>query len=168
MFRQTLDANGVYADAAQHGSGLTALQYRPAEGATTHDIELDISSPKRLRIEKRGETITMFLSMGSEPIQPVGSSIKLALPEPFYVGLGVCSHDVNALEKLSFQCRTEVLPPVVRKADTQRSADHRTEDNSRGQWSTRLAAASKRNWTKDLVTLQSRRRIMKVPAPGGF
>src|SRR5258707_14004357 len=28
MFRQSLDADGVYADSAQHGSGLTALQYR--------------------------------------------------------------------------------------------------------------------------------------------
>ena len=78
MFRQSLDANGVYADAALHGSGLTALQYRHAGGATTQDIELDISSPKRLRIEKRGDTITMFLSMGSEPIHrsaPRSSSI---------------------------------------------------------------------------------------------
>ena len=41
MFRQSLDTDGVYADAAQHGSGLTALQYRLAVGATTQDIELD-------------------------------------------------------------------------------------------------------------------------------
>jgi hypothetical protein len=68
MFRQSLDADGVYVDAAQHGSGLTALQYRLAQGATTQDVELDISSPKRLRLEKRGDTITMFLSMGSEPL----------------------------------------------------------------------------------------------------
>ena len=39
MFRQTLDADGIYVDAAQHGSGLTALQYRRTKGATTQDIE---------------------------------------------------------------------------------------------------------------------------------
>src|SRR5579863_7611471 len=39
MFRQTLDADGVYVDAAEHGSGMTALQYRRAPGATTQDIE---------------------------------------------------------------------------------------------------------------------------------
>jgi TolB protein len=92
MFRQNLDADGVYADAAQHGSGLPALQYRLAQGATTQGIELDISSPKRLRLERRGDTITMFLSKGSEQLHQVGSSIKLHLDEPFYVGLGVCSH----------------------------------------------------------------------------
>jgi TolB protein len=34
MFRQSLDPDGVYADAAQHGSGLIALQYRQAAGAS--------------------------------------------------------------------------------------------------------------------------------------
>jgi TolB protein len=38
IFRQTLDADGVYVDAAQHGSGMTALQYRREPGATTQDI----------------------------------------------------------------------------------------------------------------------------------
>jgi hypothetical protein len=28
MFRQTLDSGGIYAAAAVHGSGMTALQYR--------------------------------------------------------------------------------------------------------------------------------------------
>ena len=45
MFRQTLDADGVYVDAALHGSGMTALQYRRERGATTQDIELNIDSP---------------------------------------------------------------------------------------------------------------------------
>src|SRR5579863_585953 len=67
MFRQTLDAGSAYADAALHGSGLTSLQYRQTEGATTQEIQSNIDSPSRLRLEKRGETITMFLSTGSEP-----------------------------------------------------------------------------------------------------
>ena len=102
MFRQTLDADGVYADAAQHGSGLTALQYRAARGATTQDIELNIASPRRLRLEKRGDTITMFLSMGNEPLHQVGASIKLHLEGPFYAGIGVCSHNKDVVEKATF------------------------------------------------------------------
>ena len=51
MVRQTLDADGIYADAAQHGSGLTALQYRRTKGATTQDIELNIDAPRRVRLE---------------------------------------------------------------------------------------------------------------------
>src|SRR5579872_5356073 len=54
MFRQTLEADGIYADAAQHGSGMTALQYRRERGATTQDIELNIEAPRQIRLEKRG------------------------------------------------------------------------------------------------------------------
>jgi TolB protein len=102
IFRQNLDADGVYADAALHGSGLTALQYRRDKGATTQDIELEVHAPKRLRLEKRGDTITMFLSMNGEPLHQVGASISLHLDGPFYAGLGLCSHDAAVVEKAVF------------------------------------------------------------------
>jgi cytolysin (calcineurin-like family phosphatase) len=54
MLRQSLDADSAYADAALHGSGLTSLQYREEKSAATHEIQANISTPKRLRIEKRG------------------------------------------------------------------------------------------------------------------
>ena len=98
MFRQTLDADGVYVDAAQHGSGMTALQYRRERGATTQDIELNIESPRQIRLEKRGDTITMFLSNHGEPLHQVGASIKLHLEGAFYAGIGVCSHNKDVVE----------------------------------------------------------------------
>jgi TolB protein len=173
MFRQSLDADGVYADAAQHGSGLTALQYRSSQGATTQDIELDISSPKRLRLEKRGDTITMFLSIGSEPLHQVGSSIKLPLQEPFYVGLGVCSHDVKVVEKAFFSnVELKALPPG--KSDNlalySTLQTIGTEDNSRRAmvYTTRSRFEAP-NWTKDGNTLLFNQdgKIMKIPAAGG-
>ncbi len=102
IFRQDLDAQGVYADAAQHGSGMTALQYRTERGATTQDIELNIEAPKRIRLEKRGDTITMFLSNHGEPLHQVGASIKLHLDSPFYAGIGLCSHNQDVVEKATF------------------------------------------------------------------
>jgi TolB protein len=102
MFRQTLDEDGVYVDAAQHGVGLTALQYRSAKGATTQDIELNIDPPKRLRLEKRGDVFTMFLSNRDEPLHQTGASIKLHFQEPFYVGIGVCSHNKDVVETATF------------------------------------------------------------------
>ena len=102
MFRQTLDEDGVYVDAAQHGVGLTALQFRRARGETTQDIELNIDPPKRLRLEKRGDVFTMFVSNHGEPLHQTGASIKLRLEEPFYVGIGVCSHDKNVTEAATF------------------------------------------------------------------
>jgi hypothetical protein len=173
MFRQSLDADGVYADAAQHGSGLTALQYRHAVGATTQDIELDISSPKRLRLEKRGDTITMFLSMGSEPIHQVGSSIKLHFHEPFYVGLGVCSHDVKVVEKAVFSnVELKALPPTKSDNLALYSALQTvgTGDNARREmiYTTRGRLEAP-NWTRDGKTLIFNQdgKIMKIPASGG-
>ena len=102
MFRQTLDNNSIYADAAQHGSGLTALQYRRAAGATAQSIELDIASPKQVRLEKHGDFFTMFLSMQGEPLHQVGASIKLHLNEPFYAGIGLTAHMKGREERANF------------------------------------------------------------------
>ncbi len=75
MFRQTLDAGGIYAGVGVHGSGMTALQYRRALGANTEDIELNIDSPQTVRVEKRGDTFTLFLSMKGERPHQVGASV---------------------------------------------------------------------------------------------
>ena len=63
MIRQSLDADSPYADVALHGEGLTSLQYRDAKGEATHEIRSNLSAPRRLRIEKRGDFIYMFLSL---------------------------------------------------------------------------------------------------------
>ena len=49
MLRQTLESNSTYADVAVHGDGLTSLQYRHGEGAATHEIQSNVSAPKRVR-----------------------------------------------------------------------------------------------------------------------
>ena len=54
MIRQDLSADSAYVDVALHGDGLTSLQFRPAKGAATHEVQANVSAPRRLRIEKRG------------------------------------------------------------------------------------------------------------------
>lgn len=175
MFRQTLDFDGVYADAAQHGSGLTALQYRRAKGATTQDIELNIDSPKRLRIEKRGDTFTLFLSMGSEPLHQTGSSIKLHLDEPFYVGIGVCSHNKDATEKATFaNVELEKLTPP---AESRQMALYSTletigiEDDSRRAIvvNTVRGQLQAPNWSRDGSALIYNQdgHLWTIPVTGG-
>jgi TolB protein len=117
MFRQTLDAGGVYADAAAHGSGLVALQYRRERGANSQDIELNIEAPRTVRLEKRGDSFTLLLSIKGEPLHQVGAAVALHLKEPFYVGLGAVSHDVNTTDKVVFSHVTlQRLGPVARSA----------------------------------------------------
>ena len=173
IFRQTLQADGVYVDAAQHGSGMTALQYRREPGATTQDIELNIEAPQSLRLEKRGDTITMFLSNHGETLHQVGASIKLHLEEPFYAGIGVCSHNKDAVEKATFSRVKLELP----QKGTGRSLLYSTlqtigiEDNFRRAMV--IATGSEKmeapNWSRDGKTLIFNRdgHIWTIPAEGG-
>ncbi|MGH9446937.1 MAG: hypothetical protein ACRD3O_14580 [Terriglobia bacterium] len=101
MIRQSLDAGSVYADVALHGIGLTALQFRAENGAVTQEVRASVTSPKRLRIEKRGDYFYMFLGEGSE-LHYAARSPRLHLKAPFYVGIGVCSHDKDRVEKAIF------------------------------------------------------------------
>jgi catechol 2,3-dioxygenase-like lactoylglutathione lyase family enzyme len=122
VFRQTLDVDSATAYVAVHGSGYTALQYRPSKGGLTQEIAFDpeapnsnptqsrtaslarmhVAAPKIVRLEKRGDTITLFVSMNGELLHPTDASIKLHFEEPFYVGLGVASHQDGQLEKAAF------------------------------------------------------------------
>jgi TolB protein len=127
MFRQTLDSGGIYAAAALHGSGMTALQYRRERGANSEDIELNIDTPQIVRIEKRGDAFTLYLSMKGEPLHPVGASITLHLKTPFYVGLGVVSHDVDTVDKVEFRrVRLQALAPLTKGAPQVRYSTLRT------------------------------------------
>jgi TolB protein len=174
MFRQNLDADAIYADAAQHGSGLTALQYRRAKGASTQDIELNIASPKKLRLEKRGDTITMFLSMNGEPLHQVGASIKLHLDGPFYVGLGLCSHDAKVVEKAVFSnVELKALTPATSSSSTLYSTLQAIAINPDARTATMVYTTRGHfeapNWTRDGKSLifDQDGKIMKVPATGG-
>jgi hypothetical protein len=102
MVRQTLDADSAYADVALHGNGLLSLQYREEEGAATHEIQANVSAAKRLRIVKRGAYFSMWLGNDRGEFQLASGSTRITLQEPFYVGIGVCSHDANTVEKAVF------------------------------------------------------------------
>src|SRR6202521_255836 len=111
MLRQSLDADSVYADVALHASGLTSLQFRDDKGAITREIQSNISAPKRLRIAKRGDYVYMSLAGdGGEP-NVAGGWLRIPLQGEFYVGLGVCSHDKDVVEKAAFSNVELTQPP---------------------------------------------------------
>ena len=171
MFRQTLDAGGIYVAAGAHGSGMTALQYRRELGANTEDIELNIDAPQTVRLEKRGDTFTLFLSMKGEPPHQVGASITMHLEEPFYVGLGAVSHDVGTTDEVRFSNVT-VQPPAAALADAKVSlySTLRTiqvEDQFRRAMVIRTVPAymQSANWASDgkAIYAYEAGRIEKIP-----
>ena len=118
MIRQTLDSDSIYADIARHGNGLTALQFRDEKGATTREVVSSISSPTRLRIVKRGDYVYMSLAANGGDLQVAGGWIKIPLQGTFYVGIGVCSHDKDVVEKAVFSNVDLTTPPPASSGKT--------------------------------------------------
>jgi TolB protein len=123
MIRQSLDPGSAYADAALHGDGLTSLQFRPSPGGATQEVrqsaKSDLSAPVRLRIERRGDTFTMQAGKPGEPLMSTGPA-TVALKDPVYIGLAVCSHDANVLETAIFSNVTVQSPPLPARPPAQR------------------------------------------------
>ena len=170
MIRQSLDSDSPYADAAFHGSGLTSLQYREEKGAATHEIQANISAPKRMRIEKRGAYVSLRLADENGEFHLAGGSARIALKEPFYVGIGVCSHDKDVVERAVFSnVDLKTAAPaaattlystleIITAASTDRRAIYVAPE--------RFEAP---NWMPDGKTLLFNRngRIEKIPVTGG-
>ena len=113
MIRQSLDPDSAYADAALHGEGLTSLQFRERKGAMTHEVESNISAPASLRIEKLGDRFYLWVGGKNQPLQFSGGSARVELEAPFYVGIGVCAHQKDAIEKATFanvELKTDIRP----------------------------------------------------------
>jgi tricorn protease-like protein/regulation of enolase protein 1 (concanavalin A-like superfamily) len=117
IVRQNLDADSPYADAALHGSGLVALQYRETNGAVSREIQSTFTNTTRIRLEKRGRNVWMSIAAAGEALHPAGGAFQLALNEPFYVGLGVCAHNNNDLRQAIFSnVVLNAEPPASGKA----------------------------------------------------
>jgi TolB protein len=114
VIRQSLDSDAIYADAAVHGDGLTSLQWRDSKGGVTHEVQSDVTGPTRLRIEKRGNYVSMSLAAAGEPLHPAGGAARVDLTGDFYIGLGVSAHDPARIEQAVFSnVELGTLPPAT-------------------------------------------------------
>jgi TolB protein len=102
MVRQNLDPGSPYGDAVSHGNGLTSLQFRGAPNEQTYQVIAAEDGPSRLRIVKKGSRFTMYFGKRGEELKPSGPVEFVALHDPFYVGLGVCSHVATTVETAIF------------------------------------------------------------------
>jgi TolB protein len=102
MLRQSLDPDSVYADIALHGDGLASLQFREESGGASHEMQSNVRSPRRLRLVKRGDYFYMALSREGEPLQIAAGSPRIPITGDYYIGIGVCAHDENAVTKAAF------------------------------------------------------------------
>jgi TolB protein len=124
MVRQSLDADAAYVDVALHGNGLTSLQFRNEKGGATHEVQTIVNAPKRVKIEKHGDYFTMWVAGEDGKFQLAAASPGIAFEGQLYVGIGLCSHEKDVVEKAEFS-KVE-----VKKADSHQStADSKDKKN---------------------------------------
>lgn len=110
MARQDLEGDAPYADCAEHGDGLTSLQFRRAKGTNTQQITLSISNATVLQFERKGNTYTFSAARNGEAFVS-SQTTSFDLGDDVYAGLFVCSHRGDVVEKAIFR-DVRIIRPV--------------------------------------------------------
>jgi Tol biopolymer transport system component len=171
IIRQNLDADSAYAGVALHGNGLTSLQGRDEKGAVAREIQSNISGPQRVRLQKIGPYFYMFVSASGDDPRFAGGSVRVQLQEPFYVGIGVCAHDKEAVETVVFS-KVELVSaaPSARQPSLYSALETVTVSSSDRRvvrvFPGRVEAP---NWTPDGASLlfNGNGRLQKIAVEGG-
>jgi Tol biopolymer transport system component len=102
MVRPSLDPAAPYADCAEHGSGLTSLQFRRSAGTNTEQITLDITNADVLQFERKGGICIFSAAHYGEPFVSAELT-NLDLGDEVFAGLFVCSHSGDVVEQAIFR-----------------------------------------------------------------
>jgi TolB protein len=102
MARTSLEPDSPYADAVVHGDGLTSLQFRRAKGAETEEVRSAVTGADVLQIERKGTTVAVSAARFGDLFQ-TSQVTDLALGDEVYVGLFVCSHNPEVIERAIFR-----------------------------------------------------------------
>lgn len=163
VVRESLDPDAAYADIALHGDGLTSLQYRDGRGLDTHQVRSHLTGPTRVEIRRHGGSVTAVVDGA-----PAGGSIRLDLPETYYVGLAVCSHLDEVLETARFSdvSLTALTDAPTTLFSTLEVFELASEDRTTVKVFDRWMEAP--NWTSDgRLIYNSEGLLYSIPVAGG-
>lgn len=102
--RAGLDDNAKEVIAVLHGAGLIHLSGRADIGAAlrrawrTNVGEVSGARTQRFGLSKHGSTFRLLVSRSGEPLHPVGDPLVLPFANPYYIGVGACSHQPATLD----------------------------------------------------------------------
>src|SRR3984893_4933467 len=102
IIRPGLEADSAQVSAVVHGDGLTSLQFRRTRGTATEEIKSKVTGPDVVQLERKGNTYVMAVARFGEPFVTEQVS-DMALGDDVYIGLFVCSHNNDVVEKASFR-----------------------------------------------------------------
>jgi TolB protein len=109
MARTNFDSTSSMVAATIHGDGLTSLQYRKLPKTNVEETKFTISAPDVIQLERKGNQYIMSVAHFGEPF--VTQEITdVDLGDDVYVGLFICSHNKDVIEKVSFDNVRIIIP----------------------------------------------------------
>src|SRR5258706_109012 len=102
IVRPSLGADSSQVSAVVHGDGLTSLQFRRSKGTVTEEIKSKVTAPDVVQLERKGNTYVMAVARFGEPFVTEQVS-DISLGDDVYVGIFVCSHNNNVVERAAFR-----------------------------------------------------------------
>ena len=103
MIRASSSEDAAHITATVHGDGLTALQWRTMRGAYMRDPEDEIFSKKTateiIQLERNGKEFIMRVANPGEPLQEVGRTSAVDIPNEVLAGVFICSHNPDVIEE---------------------------------------------------------------------
>jgi TolB protein len=109
MIRNSLDSSSAMVSATVHGDGLTSLQYRKAPHTDVEETKFTINAPDVIQLERKDKQYIMSVAHFGETY--VTEQIAdINLNDDVYVGLFICSHNKDVVEKVSFDNVRIIVP----------------------------------------------------------
>ncbi|MCI0485102.1 MAG: biopolymer transporter TolR [Blastocatellia bacterium] len=109
IVRSHLKPNSRHVNATVHGDGLTSLQFRRSDGGPTEEVKLSLKSADIIQLERKGDTYIMSAAQSGDAFVTEQIS-DVALGDEVYVGLYVCSHNKDVVEKAVFRDTRIIVP----------------------------------------------------------
>lgn len=116
MVRAGDGEDAAHMTATVHGDGLTALQWRTMRGAYMRDPQDEIFSKKKatqvVQLERIGKLFIMRVAHPGEPLQEVGRTDAIDMPDEVLAGIFMCSHNPDVAEEgFAWNVRIEQTVP---------------------------------------------------------
>ena len=109
MIRNSLDSTSPMIAATIHGDGLTSLQYRKLAKTNVEEKRFDINAPDVIQLERKGKLYIMSVAHFGD-LYVSQQLADIDLNDDVYVGLFVCSHNKDVIEKASFDNVRIIIP----------------------------------------------------------
>jgi TolB protein len=101
IIRKSLEPNSPHVTAVIHGDGRTSLQFRRENGAITEEKIFPFNGADVIQLQRKGNKYTASMAQFGDPLRNEEIA-DIALGDGVYVGLFVCSHNNDVVEKAVF------------------------------------------------------------------